>query len=129
MTPEQIDERRKKCLCFNCDNNYIKGHNCSGKKLFYIDCEEEEVKEKGPSQDEEIEEINPTISCHALARISTTQTLKIEEHIQNKKVTMFIDSKSTHNFIHCKLAKVLNYFIYPKPEFQVIIENGGTINC
>ena len=42
---------------------------------------------------------------------------------------MLIDYGSTHNFIHCKLAKFLNYFVYPTPEFQVMIANGGTINC
>ena len=61
------------------------------------------------------EEITPTISCHALAGISTPQTLKIEGYIKNKKETMLIDFGSTHNFIHCKLAKVLNFFVYPAP--------------
>ena len=42
---------------------------------------------------------------------------------------MLIDFGSTHNFIHCKLAKVLNCFVYPAPEFQVMIAYGGTINC
>ena len=42
---------------------------------------------------------------------------------------MLIDSGSTHNFIHCKLAKVINCFVYPAPEFQVMITYGGTINC
>ena len=42
---------------------------------------------------------------------------------------MLIDCGSTHNLIHCKLAKALNCFIYLAPEFQVIIANGGTINC
>ena len=42
---------------------------------------------------------------------------------------MLIDSSSTHNFIHCKLTKPLNCFIYPTPKFQVMIADGGTINC
>ena len=42
---------------------------------------------------------------------------------------MLIDSSSTHNFVHYKLAKSLNCFIYPTLEFQVMIKNGGTINC
>lgn len=42
---------------------------------------------------------------------------------------MLIDCGSTHNFIQCKLAKALNCFIYPAPEFQLMIANGGTINC
>jgi hypothetical protein len=41
---------------------------------------------------------------------------------------MLIDSGSTHNFINYKLAKDLN-FVFPAPEFQVMIADGGTINC
>ena len=44
LTPQKLDERREKGLCFNCDNKYSKGHKCNENKLFYIDCEEEEPK-------------------------------------------------------------------------------------
>eukprot|EP00253_Pinus_taeda_P006672 PITA_06672 len=72
--------------------------------------------------------MNPTISCNALAGITTPQTIKIEGQIKKKKVIVLIDSGSTHNFIHCKVAKELNCFLYSTSECQVIIENGGTIN-
>ena len=71
----------------------------------------------------------PTISCHVLARFDTPQTLMTEGYIKNKKVTVLIDSSSTHNFIHCKVAKYLNCFVYPTPQFQIMIADGGTINC
>jgi excinuclease UvrABC ATPase subunit len=134
LTPQQLEERKAKGLCFNCDNKYSKGHKCGENKLFYIDCEEEEEQEQEPSQDENVEaisseELTPTISCNALAGISTPQTLKIEGYIKKKKVIVLIDSGSTHNFIHYKLAKALNCFVYPAPEFQVMIADGGTINC
>jgi hypothetical protein len=64
-----------------------------------------------------------------LVGIITPQTLKIEGYIKKKKVIVLIDSGSTHNFIHYKLAKDLNCFVYPAPEFQVMIADGGTINC
>jgi hypothetical protein len=63
-----------------------------------------------------------------LARISTPQTLKIKGYIKKKKVIVLIDYGSTHIFIHYKLAKALNFFIYPMLEFQVMISDGGTIN-
>jgi hypothetical protein len=121
LTPQQLEERKEKGLCFNCDNKYNKGHKCGEKKLFYIDCEEEEEQE--PSQDENVEaisseELTPTISCNALAGINTPQTLKIEGYIKNKKVIVLIDSGSTHNFIHYKLAKALNCFVYPAQSFK-----------
>ena len=72
--------------------------------------------------------MDPTIYCNALAWITTPQTLKIEGHIKKKKVIVLIDSGSTHNFIHCEIAKELNWFLYPTPECQVMVSNGGTIN-
>ena len=39
FTPQQLDERIEKVVCFNCDNKYSKGHICGEHKLFYIDCE------------------------------------------------------------------------------------------
>ena len=95
-------------------------------------CEEEEENEQEedihqePTQEEE--EMSPTISQNALARITTTEILKIEGHIKKKKVIVLIDSGSTHNFIHCKVAKELNCFLYPAPECQVMVANGGNIN-
>jgi hypothetical protein len=113
LTPQQLEEKKSKVLCFNCDSKCSKGHKCGENKLFYIDCEEEEEQEQEPSQDKNVEEIyskesTPMISCNALARISTLQTLKIEGYIKNKKVIVLIDSGSTHNFIHYKLAKALD---------------------
>ena len=42
LTPQQMDERISKGLCFNCDNKYSKGHKYGDKKLLDIDFEEEE---------------------------------------------------------------------------------------
>jgi hypothetical protein len=95
LTPQQMDERREKGICFNCDSKYSKGHKCGEKKLFYTDCEEDEEKEKETLEEKEQEtpegknqetpeEITPTISCNALAGITTPQTLKIEGYIQKK---------------------------------------------
>jgi hypothetical protein len=61
--------------------------------------------------------------------ISTPQTLNIEGYIKKKKVIVLIDFGSTHNFINYKLAKSLNCFVFLAPEFQVMIADGGTINC
>jgi hypothetical protein len=76
LKSQQLVERREKGLCFTGDRKYSKGHKCGEKKLFYIDCEEEEEEELEPSQDIEIEVITPTISCHALAGISTPKLLR-----------------------------------------------------
>eukprot|EP00253_Pinus_taeda_P008252 PITA_08252 len=137
LTPQQLEEKRAKGLCYSCVSKYTKGDKCAEKKLFYIDCEEEEEKEQERSKEEDIleeqsldkEEMNSTICCNALAGITTPQTIKIEGKIKKKKVIVLIDSGSTHNFIHCKIAKELNGFLYPPLECQVMVANGGMINC
>eukprot|EP00253_Pinus_taeda_P024406 PITA_24406 len=116
LKPQQLEEKRAKGLCYSCDNKYTKGHKCAEKKLFYIDCEEEEEKEQETSKEEDIheeqtlekEEMNPTISCNALAGITSPQTIKIEGHIKKKKVIVLIDSGSAHNFIHWKSEKIIS---------------------
>eukprot|EP00253_Pinus_taeda_P009120 PITA_09120 len=136
LKPQQMEEKRAKGLCYSCDSKYTKGHKCAKKKLFYIDCEEEEEKEQEMSKEDDIlqkqtldkEEMNLTISCNALVGITTPQTIKIEGHIKKKKVIVLIDSGSTHNFIHCKIAKELNCFLYLAPKCQVMFASGGTIN-
>jgi len=54
LTPKQLEEKRAKKLCYSCDRKYTKGHKCDEKKLFYIDCEEEEEKEQEMSKEEDI---------------------------------------------------------------------------
>ena len=95
LSPQQLDKIRSKGLWFNYDIKYSKWHKCDNNILFYIDCEEEEPKEEEKSEEEvtleeieesTLEEITPTTSYHALSRIITSQTLKIEGYIKKKKV-------------------------------------------
>jgi len=72
--------------------------------------------------------MNHAISYNALTRITTRKTLNIEGYIKKKKVTVLIDLGSTCDFIHCKVAKDLNFFLYPAPKCQVMVENSGTVN-
>ena len=116
LTPQQLEERKEKGLCFNCDKSTVRDISVVIRN-YSIDCEEEEEQEQEPSQDENVEailseELTPMISCNALARISTPQTLKIEGYIKKKNLIVLIDSGSTHNYIHYKLAKDLNCFVY-----------------
>ena len=64
------------------------------------------------------EELTPMISCNELDRNNTPQTINIEGYIKNKKLIVLIDSGSNHNFIHYKLAKALNCFVYPAQSFK-----------
>ena len=51
LMPQQMEE---KGCCYSCDIKYTKVHKCAEKKLFYIDCEEEEENEQETSKEEDI---------------------------------------------------------------------------
>ena len=46
LTPQQLEEKGENDLCYSCDRKYNKDHKCAEKKLFCIDCEEEEEKDQ-----------------------------------------------------------------------------------
>ncbi|KAL5842733.1 hypothetical protein ACOSQ3_013336 [Xanthoceras sorbifolium] len=65
MTPEELTERRKKGLCFHCHDKYAPGHNCA--KNFPIEaCWEEGENDVEMEIDDEIQEVVPEISLHAI---------------------------------------------------------------
>ena len=46
LTPQKLEEKITKWIFYSCDTKYTRGHKCVEKKLFYIDCEEEEKMNK-----------------------------------------------------------------------------------
>jgi hypothetical protein len=140
-------ERRKKGLCYYCDEKYAPGHKCREQKFFQIDATVSSPYEDIPSDEapdpevaqpsdhaedpvvNPVESAEPVISLHALSGISAPQTLKIKGYIKHKLVVVLIDSGSTHNFIHRRLADELHCFVHPVSNFQILIANGGTMKC
>eukprot|EP00253_Pinus_taeda_P012205 PITA_12205 len=89
--------------------------------------EEPEAVEEDNEKDNVPDE--PVISLHALAGISSPQTLKIRGFIKHRPVIVLIDIGSTHNFIHQKVAEVVHCFVRAVSNFQVQITDGGTMKC
>eukprot|EP00253_Pinus_taeda_P007083 PITA_07083 len=69
-----------------------------------------------------------TEACQ-VARISSPQMLKIRGFIKHRPVVVLIDSGSTHNFIHQKVAEMVHCFVREISNFQVQIADGGTMKC
>lgn len=42
LSPSEVEERRRLDLCFNCNERYVRGHNHSCKKLFFLDAIEDD---------------------------------------------------------------------------------------
>jgi hypothetical protein len=73
--------------------------------------------------------VEPMISLNALTGFSAPQTLKLIGYIKNRKVIILVDSGSTHNFIHHRIAQEVNCYIHTVNNFQIMIANGGSMKC
>lgn len=140
LTLEEINDKKKRGLCFHCDERFIPGHDCRRKKLYMI-MEEQgidddysseelaiiwEIEDKEPK---EKEENDVGISVHAIMGSKKAQTLKIQGQIKNKVISELVDSGSTHNFISMGLVKKLQLPVEACKPFGVTVANGDKLMC
>jgi hypothetical protein len=141
LTRAKMAKRQLKGLCYNCDDKYFPGHKCKEQKLFMAiskDVSEEDVEAPLVSVSPEPTDITPPsdppeveliISLNALIGFSAPQTLKIIGYLEHMKVIILVDSGSTHNFIHRRIAQETNCYIRAINNFQIMIANGGSMKC
>jgi hypothetical protein len=141
LTRAEMAEFQLKGLCYNCDDKYFPGHKCKEPKIFMAiseDISEEDVETPLVPDSLEITDITPPsdppeveliISLNALTGFSAPQTLKLISYIKHHKVTILVDSGSTHNFIHRRIAHETHCYIHAVNNFQIMIANGGYMKC
>jgi hypothetical protein len=134
-------ERQLKGLCYNCDEKYFSGHKCKEHNIFMAiseDISEEDVEIPLVSESPENTDITPPsnppkvepiISLNALTGFSSPQTLNLISYIEHRKVIILVDSGSTHNFIHRRIAQETHCYIHGINNFQIMIANGGSMKC
>src|SRR5512142_22949 len=64
LSPEEMDERRRQGLCFNCDEPYSRGHNRTCRRLFFLELDEDDPDANEVANPDEPHE-NLRISLHA----------------------------------------------------------------
>lgn len=109
LSAAEMQARRDKGLCFNCDDRYFQGHKCKP-MLFqcllaeetYDELEKDEelavTMQAAEISETEIPQEAPTISLYALEGRIAPSTLRIPATIAKQPVTVLIDGGSTHNF-------------------------------
>uniref|UniRef100_A0A2N9EEL0 Chromo domain-containing protein n=1 Tax=Fagus sylvatica TaxID=28930 RepID=A0A2N9EEL0_FAGSY len=100
LTPMQMSERRKKGLCYNCDERWSSDHRCKNRKLYLMEEVDDEEAELVEVEEEEVE---------------------AELGDENAEITF------THNFMDGTLAKTLKLPIDGESNFGVRVANGQVI--
>nr|KYP49883.1 hypothetical protein KK1_028383 [Cajanus cajan] len=114
LSNAQMQDRRSKGLCFNCDENFYPGHKCTQTQFLLLLAEEESHIVDQPSTP--CEDINTMLienqplpihlqlSPQALTSQPSPQTLRFKGSIDGLGVTILIDTGSSHNIMQPRIA-------------------------
>ncbi|KAK8949103.1 hypothetical protein KSP39_PZI005439 [Platanthera zijinensis] len=138
VTSSEMDEKRRKGLCFWCDQRYTPGHKCANRTQSYslevvveaVDSNEVDEETSGQVEWEEGEGDQPVaqVSAHALTGISSYQTMRVTASYHGQSINVLIDSESTHNFLDEGAARRLNCEFVPMTPFLVAVADGKKLS-
>ena len=129
-----MQTRRAEGLCFNCDERFKPGHRRRTRPFLLLLTEEplesfqeEETLVEDMVPNEEAANPSPEISFHALIGTTGPHTLRLSAKINNQPLSVLIDTGSTHNYLHRRLAHFLHLAIEKTMRFLVAVGNGERI--
>jgi hypothetical protein len=136
---EQL-ERRRKGMCFNCDEPYAPGQTCA--HLFYLETvDDAEVEaltmeldattlsEAGVTTYGPVDATAFVISLHAMAGIKTAKMMLLPARIHGECLTALVDTGSTHNFLSRNAMRCLALQPAGTEKFSVTVANGDRLAC
>ncbi|XP_028761890.1 uncharacterized protein LOC114720407 [Neltuma alba] len=104
LSKREMDERRRKGLCYWCPEKYSSNHRCKESHLFVL-----VVDDDDEHFEDALEEV-PSDSVGTINAIEVKEggsTLKLLGRIKNQQVIILVDTGSTHNVLDVSIAKRL----------------------
>ena len=139
LTPAELDEKRKKNLCFQCGVPYTVCHKCGGKLYHMLLVPKDNNIEEGGDMEEDFcqreeemvengegvnEENQPLISLNVMAGYNAYQTMRVQGKVKDNVIHILIDSGSTHNFCDEQTARKLGCKVSKTYPLEVSVANG-----
>ncbi|PNY17781.1 Ty3/gypsy retrotransposon protein [Trifolium pratense] len=142
LSPTEMNERREKGLCFNCDERFSRTHRCKARFLLFIADEDEELAGLDPGETDPppaadplpdvsglVEEFHSAqLSYHALSGVQSAQTIRVPGRVGAHSVRVLVDGGSTLNFIQAQIAHKLGLPHIPSTPIKVIVGNGEELS-
>jgi len=130
LTPEEMAERRRQGLCFNCNEKYSRGHNRFCRRLFFLEgVEIDEAADVAAAEPTTGETEAPVFSLHAVAGVPIADTIQVQTAVGAALLLALLDSGSTHSFIGEDAARRAGLPIQPKPRMTATVANGERVAC
>ncbi|KAF5443243.1 hypothetical protein F2P56_035816, partial [Juglans regia] len=134
----QMDEKRKKGLCFHCEEKWHLGHVCKTPKIYLL----QPVEQVGDDKGEEVfydttdltdtpppttTQEGPIITLNALTGTPSPKTMRLYGHIGAASVLILVDTGSTHNFLDPSIVKKTKLQVNNELQLQVQVANGEMV--
>ncbi|XP_010481162.1 PREDICTED: uncharacterized protein LOC104760002 [Camelina sativa] len=133
----ELDDMRRRGICFKCQGKWFKGHECPLKELQILtvlnDFVVEVLQEYRTEEDSEGEVVeSPVGECMELSfsffmGISSPRTTKMQGQVCRDAALIMLDSGATHNFITPALASKLKLNATPNAHLDILLGTGVTV--
>ncbi|XP_035543565.1 uncharacterized protein LOC118347658 [Juglans regia] len=134
----QMNEKRKKGLCYHCDEKWNPQHTCKNPRIYLMQVDEDLPEaEKEPvvveiTEDEivgvaETSVEAPEISLAAITGTPTMSTMCLLGTLMGEPVVILVDSRSSHNFVESTLITRLKLPIDASSNLNVRVANGQSL--
>ncbi|KAI6691591.1 hypothetical protein NL676_028419 [Syzygium grande] len=121
LSAKEMQVRRDKGLCFNCDEKFVRGHSCKGRPtLLYLEGFDDSDDVSLPIESEAIQTTPPEleVSLNALLGQRSAKSMRMTGTVRGRSVQVLVDGESTHNFLSTGMSKFLALPLSPITPFQ-----------
>jgi hypothetical protein len=134
-------ERRRQGLCYNCDEQYVRGHICP--RVFYLESSDyidddvftaaedaaDAAADDSAAPPEGATANALVVSVYALAGIRTYHTMLLPVMIHGERLLALLDTGSTHTFIQGAVMRRLGLVPRGGDNLRVTVANGERLPC
>jgi hypothetical protein len=128
LTPDEMAERRRRGLCFNCNEKYTRVHIRFCRRIFFLEgVEIEDVANAAGNAEHNAEA--PCFFLQAMAMVPMAGTMQIVVALGVASLVALLDSGSTHNFISGEAARRSGLPLRQRPRLIALVANGERVTC
>ncbi|OMO53595.1 Retrotransposon gag protein [Corchorus olitorius] len=124
LTSTEMQARRAKGLCYNCDEKYSPGHKCRTTPFLLMQIEDDE--EPGELLSLETTPAPPALSTIPLHPPPQNYVVDDPKDFQ---VSFHALYGHTYNLVQPRVAQYLNLVVQPSPPLTVSVGNWATLQC
>ncbi|KAL1531088.1 hypothetical protein AAHA92_33807 [Salvia divinorum] len=131
LTAAEKADHARRGLCYYCDEKWVSGHVCKHRFLAYMGLDDDE---EAYSEVDDIGGHDEVISAdlshlHSADEKRSSKSLSLAGNIEDARVTILIDTGSSHDFLHPRIAEQLRLPLTPVKPFRVYVGNGDSLIC